>query len=268
MGIKISEYPVELVEFRDEDLLDVSAQISNDPITWQSQKVKWSTVKAQARDAIYYNNGTLTGNRTVLQSGNYLSFQGGAIGMGTVPDSNTRNHVKGVDSTLLNYTVKFQNSNGDNNFLLRNDGRVTFGDNNVFIGVVRVSILQGSLAYGLYINESNTGNGGLLFSGKETSVRIASNQGVPFHLMMNITEAISMVGTSVGIYNATPDASAVLDIVSTTKGLAPPRMTGAQAESISSPIESLLVYATLGNGAIITTKGWWGWSGATWEKLN
>jgi hypothetical protein len=72
---------------------------------------------------------------------------------------------------------------------------------------------------------------------------------------------------SVGI-GTTPDASAILDVDSTTKGFLPPRMTGAQAEAIASPAEGLLVYATDGSGATITTKGWWGYEGATWVKLN
>jgi hypothetical protein len=45
-------------------------------------------------------------------------------------------------------------------------------------------------------------------------------------------------------------------------------MTGAQAELISSPAEGLMVYATNGTGVTITSKGWWGYDGATWVKFN
>jgi hypothetical protein len=55
---------------------------------------------------------------------------------------------------------------------------------------------------------------------------------------------------------------------STTQGFLPPRMTGAQAEAIQSPAEGLLIYATDGSGVTITTKGWWGFEGLTWTKLN
>lgn len=65
-----------------------------------------------------------------------------------------------------------------------------------------------------------------------------------------------------------PDASAILHAQSTTKGFLPPRMTGTQAEAISSKAEGLLVYATDGSGSTITSKGWWGWDGSTWAKLN
>ena len=71
-----------------------------------------------------------------------------------------------------------------------------------------------------------------------------------------------LVGTT------TDNNSAIVNIESTTKGFLPPRMTGAQAELISSPAEGLMIYSTNGNGTTITSKGWWGFDGSTWVKLN
>lgn len=71
----------------------------------------------------------------------------------------------------------------------------------------------------------------------------------------------------VGINITNPAASAALDITSTTTGFLPPRMTATQASAISSPAEGLLVYVTDTNGTF-TAKGWWGWDGAAWQKLN
>jgi len=48
----------------------------------------------------------------------------------------------------------------------------------------------------------------------------------------------------VGINNETPDASAALDIVSTTGGLLIPRMTNAQRQDISNPAAGLQVFVT------------------------
>jgi uncharacterized protein (TIGR02145 family) len=48
----------------------------------------------------------------------------------------------------------------------------------------------------------------------------------------------------VGIGTATPDASAALDITSTTKGLLPPRMTATQRDAIATPVAGLIVYCT------------------------
>jgi hypothetical protein len=75
-------------------------------------------------------------------------------------------------------------------------------------------------------------------------------------------------GGNVGIGTTSPNASALLDITSTTKGFLPPRMTGAQAEAIATPATGLMVYANNGNGATITSTGWWGYNGTTWVKLN
>lgn len=72
----------------------------------------------------------------------------------------------------------------------------------------------------------------------------------------------------VAIGAITANASSVLDLTSTTQGFLPPRMTGAQAEAITAPAEGLLVYATDGSGVTITSKGWWGYEGSTWNKLN
>ncbi|MDG1810564.1 MAG: FISUMP domain-containing protein [Polaribacter sp.] len=66
--------------------------------------------------------------------------------------------------------------------------------------------------------------------------------------MKKIVLSIALVATSlglnaqVGIGTTNPDASAVLDITSTTKGLLLPRMTKAQIEAIANPAEGLLVY--------------------------
>jgi len=48
----------------------------------------------------------------------------------------------------------------------------------------------------------------------------------------------------VGIGTATPDASAKLDVSSTTQGFLPPRMTTVQRDAISSPATGLLIYNT------------------------
>lgn len=56
--------------------------------------------------------------------------------------------------------------------------------------------------------------------------------------------------------------SAALEVESTTKGLLPPRMTEAQKNAIPSPAEGLLVYQNSG------VKGWYGFDGSAWVKLN
>ncbi|WAC00912.1 hypothetical protein N7U66_11795 [Lacinutrix neustonica] len=50
--------------------------------------------------------------------------------------------------------------------------------------------------------------------------------------------------SQVGINTTTPDASAVLDVSSTTQGMLTPRMTTVQRVAIASPAQGLLVFDT------------------------
>lgn len=55
---------------------------------------------------------------------------------------------------------------------------------------------------------------------------------------------IGICHAQVGINTITPNASAALDIVSTTQGVLIPRMTSAQRLSITNPAPGLLIYDT------------------------
>jgi hypothetical protein len=63
-------------------------------------------------------------------------------------------------------------------------------------------------------------------------------------LFIFIFSATAVFSQSVGINTPTPDASAQLDITSTTKGLLVPRMTEAQRNFIPTPATGLLIYQT------------------------
>jgi hypothetical protein len=53
--------------------------------------------------------------------------------------------------------------------------------------------------------------------------------------------------SQVGIGTTTPNASAVLDLTSTSKGLLPPRMTTVQRDAIANPATGLQIYNTTTN---------------------
>ncbi|GGE45278.1 hypothetical protein GCM10010832_26510 [Psychroflexus planctonicus] len=56
--------------------------------------------------------------------------------------------------------------------------------------------------------------------------------------------AIHTTNAQVGIGTTSPDASAQLEVQSTTKGFLPPRMTEDDRDNISSPAQGLMIYCT------------------------
>ncbi len=70
----------------------------------------------------------------------------------------------------------------------------------------------------------------------------------------------SLHAQSVGVNTTTPDASAALDVTSTTQGMLVPRLTTAQRTAVSSPATGLLVFDS-------TTGSFWFYNGAIWTEL-
>jgi hypothetical protein len=72
---------------------------------------------------------------------------------------------------------------------------------------------------------------------------------------------VAYITGSMGIGLASPSASAVLGLTSTTKGFLPPRMTLAQRSAIATPVAGLQVYQTDG------TQGLYQYNGAAWSQV-
>lgn len=70
------------------------------------------------------------------------------------------------------------------------------------------------------------------------------------------------VNSLVGIGTSTPNASALLDISSSTKGFLPPRMTIAQRNAIATPAAGLIVHCTN-----CTPVGPYSYNGASWSSM-
>jgi hypothetical protein len=75
------------------------------------------------------------------------------------------------------------------------------------------------------------------------------------------TTILTNAQNNLGVGTATPNASAKLDVTSTTQGMLVPRMDSTQRVAIASPAQGLLVYQTNG------TQGFWYYKGAAWVNL-
>lgn len=82
-------------------------------------------------------------------------------------------------------------------------------------------------------------------------------------LVLSLTLAlfsIAQAQESIGINNNNPDASALLDIASTTQGVLVPRMTNGERDLISNPAQGLLIYST-------STNTFWFRNNSNWIEI-
>jgi len=222
----------------------------------------------------------------------------GRFGIGVDPSA--RLHVVGAGATSSTWTAQFHNSTGTNNALMvRDDSRIGFGtsvlDENFNFsfaqnGSTNIRIVNantGSAARTAFLSGAAGASAGF-FACPSTYTAVpeftsrgvfstdgalsngvllrASTGNIEFMTSLTVRAMFTNSG-SLLIGTTTDAASAALNVTSTTKGFLPPRMTADQASAIASPAEGLMVYVTT-TSATFPTKGWYGWNGATWEKLN
>jgi hypothetical protein len=110
--------------------------------------------------------------------------------------------------------------------------------------------VDGSSIYGTWLSIGNTTAGGSWF--QMISTGSGNGEGAGKLIFMKGTGPSSTSGNvmtfgssgNVGIATTSPNASAALDVSSTTKGFLPPRMTLVQRNAITNPAQGLVVYCT------------------------
>jgi len=129
-----------------------------------------------------------------------------------------------------------------------------------------------SMAVGSNALATNTGSGIISLGGSTartnaspTSLAINFDDAVHTFFIGKTVDSYYMGQKSFGFGTVTPSVVAAIDIVSTTKGFAPPRMTAAQAVAITA-INGLMLYVT-DTDATFTSIGFWGYEAGTWIKL-
>ena len=144
-------------------------------------------------------------------------------------------HIKGTGTTSATASFYAQNSTADNYVRFRDDGRLQVFDSTSGL----TSYLSGIDCFSYRVGTVGVaGYGWINFNGE-----FALRDGVSNNLYIDTNTSRFVKG--LGINTSGPnDASVALQVDSTTKGFAPPRMTTAQRDAIVSPIDGLILYNT------------------------
>jgi hypothetical protein len=155
----------------------------------------------------------------------------------TAERQHTSGQITGDDMILDVYNNWQSNTLGKGAILTFSDNFLSSGG--VYLKTIRAAIKGGTDTIG------NTGNGFLAFYTDSSTASSAEER-------MRITSS-----GNVGIGTTSPNASALLDVASTTQGFLPPRMTTAQRDAISAPPAGLMVYNTTTNKLNVRTASSW-----------
>jgi hypothetical protein len=154
-------------------------------------------------------------------------------------------YMAGTAANYMAGNLRIGTTTTDGTSLLEVAGNVNFnGSGSRTVAITRDS---GST---LLLQSSVTATGSFIFT---------STNG-PLNLGANNTNNFVTITTSgqLGVNSTTPNASARLQVDSTTQGFLPPRMTLAQRTAIASPATGLIVYQTDGVEGLWlrTSTGW------------
>jgi hypothetical protein len=206
-----------------------------------------------AKDAGFYN-GTQGGDFSFLNdntTGNFKWAMGGSstaqmtlhntgnLLLGSTSNSGERLQVTGTMKVTGNTAI----SAGNLSVFTTNTPRR-----------INVNVANGSVAAALGIESGGTIHSAIgVDTASTTFLQIASTQGISFYSGSTIGNIVTQptnermrldASGNLGINATSINASAKLQIDSTTQGFLPPRMTNAQRTAISSPAVGLIVYCT------------------------
>lgn len=224
-----------LARFKDANAVTSYIDIKNDATLNEYTGIYWGTE---------YRILSKAGNPMFINCSNGINFADGfstkmvvtpsEVQIGSI--SGARVAIKGSGSTSATTSLLVQNSSGSTLLSLRDDKVVDFNSATI-LGVG--TLYSNAVALG-FINSS----------GNAYSVMRTNN---------STGDATFDQFVAIGTTSA-PNASAALDVVSTTKGFLPPRMTTTQRDLISSVATGLVLYNT-------TTNKLQCYNGSTWNDL-
>jgi len=163
-----------------------------------------------------------------------VSNRGIGIGIGAVL-ATARLQVKGSGTTTATTSLLVENSAGTQLLKVTDNGETTIGNVIILGGATKSNVIQAQ-----YINTFTNS-----FSVMETNPTTGNARFYQFVSVGKTTD---------------PVASAALEVVSTSKGFLPPRMTTTEKNAIASPAAGLVLYDS-------TTNKLQCYNGSTWNDL-
>ena len=176
------------------------------------------------------------------------------LGVGTNAPSATT-HIKGSGTTSATTALLVQNSAGTEVLKVTDDSATNARGN---LDVLHPSVATRSLKLNwgsIFATDSNSelSIGAVWTVASSPQILLAGNaRGSGANTMQLQASA----GVSIASSVTNPNASAQLDVSSTTKGFLPPRMTTTQKNAISSPAAGLVVYDSTVNRASVYSTAW------------
>jgi hypothetical protein len=168
------------------------------------------------------------------------------LGIG-LTNPTARTHIKGSGSTSATTSLLVQNSAGVDMMKITDDITTTIGNQfNIIRTTVPTQLIEINAHFGTLAPVIRAGGNGkdFILSAKDSRDLYLST-----NFATNTTQVQFAVKHNIGVLikdNASTamDASARLEVASTTQGFLPPRMTTTQKNAISSPASGLMVYDT------------------------
>jgi hypothetical protein len=207
------------------------------------------------------------GNPMFVSCSNNINFADGfstkmtvtpsEVQIGTI--SGARLGIKGSGSTSATTSLLVQNSASTQLMSIIDDGRMTIGTSGGNSGALLFQFPQVGTNGVFWGDTWSNIYGSITLSRGTGEMRFEASSGGYFQTFlaggaerMRITQ-----NGNIGMGTASPNASSVVDVSSTTQGFLPPRMTTTQKNAIATPAAGLVVYDTTLNKLCVRTAAAW-----------
>ena len=202
-------------------------------------------------------SATTTGNRNIA-----IGVQ--ALYSNTSGKDNTAN---GYQALYSNTSGFYNTANGHQALANNNDGILNTATGSLSLWSNTSGDYNTASGYNaLFSNTTGSKNTALGYNANVTANNLTNATAIGYNAKVGASNSLVLGGigadvVKVGIGTTTPNASALLDLTSTDKGMLVPRMTSAQRTAIATPATGLLVYDN-------DTNAFWFYNGTAWTRIS